>query len=44
MIDALNLLWICPLFMLLGAIIMAALMSGFAAWAVFEDRKEYKDD
>lgn len=44
MIDALHLLWICPLFMLIGAVIMAALMGGFAAWTVFEDRKDNDDD
>ena len=44
MIDALHLLWICPLFMLLGAVIMAALMGGFAAWVVCEDRKDNDDD
>ena len=44
MIDVLNLLWICPLFMLIGAVFMAALMGGFAAWVVREERKEDKDD
>ena len=42
--NPINLLWICPLFMLIGAVIMAALMAGFAAWTVFENRKENKDD
>lgn len=42
--NPINLLWICPVCFMLGAVVMAVLMAGFASWTVFEDRKEDKDD